>query len=64
MHVFVHAENDLFSSFAEEIQNQIITPIQQRITYVGAQHSPALIEKNINGILVELAMPNANFKMY
>ncbi len=49
MHVFVHAENDLFSSFAEEIQNQIITPIQQRITYVGAQHSPALIEKNIQG---------------
>lgn len=49
MHVFVHAENDLFSSFAEEIQNQIITPIQQRITYVGAHHSPALIERTESG---------------
>lgn len=28
MHVFVHTENDLFSSFSEEIQKQILSPFQ------------------------------------
>lgn len=31
VHVFVHAENNLFSSFSEEIQKQILTPFQERI---------------------------------
>lgn len=35
IHVFVHAENDLFSSFSEVIQKQILTPIQERIVTVG-----------------------------
>ncbi|MFM6927242.1 MAG: TIGR04552 family protein [Bdellovibrio sp.] len=38
MHVFVHAENDLFSSFAEEIQSQILTPFQDCIVYDGTSH--------------------------
>ncbi len=31
MHVFVHSENDLFSTFSEEIQKQILTPFQNCI---------------------------------
>lgn len=35
MHVFVHTENDLFSSFSEEIQKQILTPFQECIFHEG-----------------------------
>lgn len=35
IHVFVHAENDLFASFAEEIQKQILAPFQARIFHDG-----------------------------
>lgn len=35
IHVFVHAENDLFSAFSEEIQKQILSPIQQSIYHEG-----------------------------
>lgn len=35
MHVFVHSENDLFSSFSEEIQRQILTPFQNCIFHDG-----------------------------
>lgn len=35
VHVFVHAENNLFSSFSEEIQKQILTPFQERIFTEG-----------------------------
>ncbi|MBV2168216.1 MAG: TIGR04552 family protein [Bdellovibrio sp.] len=38
MHVFVHAENDLFSSFSEEIQSQILTPFQDCILHDGTTH--------------------------
>ncbi|XGC82367.1 TIGR04552 family protein [Bdellovibrio bacteriovorus] len=38
MHVFVHAENDLFSSFSEEIQSQILTPFQDCIWHDGTTH--------------------------
>ncbi|WP_295904147.1 TIGR04552 family protein [uncultured Bdellovibrio sp.] len=38
MHVFVHAENDLFSSFSEEIQSQILTPFQDCIRHDGTTH--------------------------
>jgi uncharacterized protein (TIGR04562 family) len=31
MHVFIHSETDLFSSFSEEIQKQILTPFEQAI---------------------------------
>lgn len=33
MHVFVHAETDLFSSFAEEIQKQILTPFANAVRH-------------------------------
>jgi uncharacterized protein (TIGR04562 family) len=33
MHVFVHSENDLFGFFSEEIQNQILSPIQACISH-------------------------------
>lgn len=42
MHVFVHAENDLFSSFAEEIQSQILTPFQECIRHDGTNHGTFL----------------------
>lgn len=42
MHVFVHAENDLFSSFAEEIQSQILTPFQDCIRHDGTIHGTFL----------------------
>lgn len=35
MHVFVHSEKDLFSSFSHEIQKQILTPIQDCIYHDG-----------------------------
>lgn len=38
MHVFVHAENDLFSTFSEEIQSQILTPFQECIRHDGTTH--------------------------
>lgn len=31
MHVFAHAETDLFSSFSEEIQKQILNPFEQSV---------------------------------
>lgn len=42
MHVFVHAENDLFSSFSHEIQNQILEPFQHSIINDGSQHKTYL----------------------
>jgi len=35
MHVFVHAESDLFSFFSEEIQKQILSPFEKTISHVG-----------------------------
>jgi uncharacterized protein (TIGR04552 family) len=35
IHVFVHAENDLFASFAEEIQKQILSPFQNCVYHDG-----------------------------
>lgn len=35
MHVFVHAETDLFSSFSEEIQKQILMPFENSVRHGG-----------------------------
>ncbi len=35
MHVFVHSESDLFSSFSEEIQKQILSPFQSYVCHDG-----------------------------
>lgn len=45
MHVFVHTENDLFSTFSEEIQSQILTPFHQVIFLNGNTHSTVLKSK-------------------
>lgn len=54
MHVFVHAENDLFSSFSEEIQSQILTPFQERIWHDGATHRTFIKGSGENPEMVEL----------
>lgn len=38
MHVFVHAETDLSSYFAEEVQKQILVPIQDKVFFDGKSH--------------------------
>lgn len=55
MHVFVHAENDLFSSFAEEIQAQILTPFQECIRHDGTTHSIHLhsVDTNFKDIQIK-----------
>lgn len=42
MHVFVHAESDLFSFFAGDIQAQILGPFQQAVFNDGTDHRPVL----------------------
>ncbi len=42
MHVFIHSENDLFSSYSSEIQKQILSPFEERIFYDGNQHKTFL----------------------
>lgn len=49
MHVYVHAENDLFSSFSEEIQSQILTPFQKAIYHDGTTHKASLKSLSIEG---------------
>ena len=55
MHVYVHAESDLFSSFSEEIQAQILTPIESRIYYDGTSHKTVLKSKAEGRETLELA---------
>lgn len=54
MHVFVHAENDLFSSFSEEIQSQILTPFQECIVYDGNTHRTFLKDPHSASDPIEL----------
>ncbi len=42
IHVFVHSENDLFSSFPEEIQRQILGAIEKNIMIDGSLHKTFL----------------------
>lgn len=42
MHVFIHSENDLFSSYSSEIQQQILTSFEERIYYDGNSHKTFL----------------------
>lgn len=50
MHVYVHAETDLFSAFSEEIQRQILTPIQDCIFH----EAKSTLLKAPNGNLDEI----------
>jgi uncharacterized protein (TIGR04562 family) len=49
MHVFVHSENDLFSTFSEEIQKQILTPFQASIYHEGTTGTTYLKRSEENG---------------
>src|SRR5690606_23616115 len=42
IHVFVHSEMDLFSSFSQEIQQQILTPFQKAIFHGGNERGTFL----------------------
>ncbi len=54
MHVFVHAESDLFSAFSHEIQKQIITPFQNAVRMDGSNHKPYLVSSADENQRVEL----------
>ncbi len=54
MHVFVHSENDLFSSFSEEIQKQILTPFEDAVVQTAEDESVRLVGKT-TGETVNLA---------
>ncbi|MBX2986351.1 MAG: TIGR04552 family protein [Bdellovibrionaceae bacterium] len=42
MHVYVHAESDLFSFFSEEIQAQVLGSFQQSVVHDGTRHKTYL----------------------
>jgi uncharacterized protein (TIGR04562 family) len=54
IHVFVHAESDLFTSFSEEIQRQVLTPIQETIFTDGASAKTFLKAKTDEGETIPL----------
>lgn len=54
IHVFVHAESDLFTSFSEEIQRQILTPIQESVFTDGASAKTFLKAKSDEGETIQL----------
>lgn len=54
MHVYVHAENDLFSSFSNEIQSQILAPFQSAIVNDGTTHKTLLQSQNPDRPPIEL----------
>lgn len=45
MHVFVHAETDLFSSFSEEIQKQILTPFENSVRHEGKLYLRSFVKE-------------------
>jgi uncharacterized protein (TIGR04562 family) len=54
MHMIIHLENDLFTSFTDDIQYQILRPIQEHIvigeknkTYLGNNHEIRLVDFSI-----------------
>lgn len=54
MHVYIHSESDLFTSFTEEIQSQILTPFQQAIYHDGSSHQIFLKPKAVGRTPIEL----------
>ncbi len=65
MHVFVHAENDLFSFFAEEIQKQILTPLENCIRFEGSPAHPVFRcpQRGNEGALSLHGFETKSFKM-
>lgn len=56
MHVFIHSENDLFSSYALEIQKQILSPFESRIIVDGTNHRTVLKATDSQNEDVELEL--------
>jgi uncharacterized protein (TIGR04552 family) len=54
MHVYIHSESDLFSSFTEEIQSQILTPFQSAIVHDGSSHRTYLKSQSTERNPIEL----------
>lgn len=50
MHVFVHSENDLFSTFSEEIQKQILTPFQDCIFHEGTTGTTFMKRNSVHSV--------------
>ncbi len=73
MHIIIHLENDLFTSFTDDIQYQILRPIQEHIvkgeadkTYLGNKNEIELVDFSIkpfkqtrSGVVKLLAKRNA-----
>lgn len=56
MHVFVHSENDLFSTFSEEIQKQILSPFQNCISHEGSSGTTYLRSSEESGLKDQIAL--------
>lgn len=54
MHVFVHSENDLFGSFSEQIQSQILGPFEKCIINDGNTHRTFLKSTHLDLDPIEL----------
>lgn len=62
MHVFVHTENDLFASFSEEIQRQILSPFQASVFTEGTTGTTYL--KSVSGGDEEIALEGFETKPF
>lgn len=51
IHVFVHTENDLFTSYSEEIQKQVLSDFQKFIYHDGQTHKTYLTVGDSKGYL-------------
>jgi uncharacterized protein (TIGR04562 family) len=58
MHVFVHTENDLFSSFSEDIQKQVLTPLQNCVFHDGNLHKTFLRSPHQDALLSNIEIAN------
>ncbi len=54
MHVFVHSESDLFGSFSEQIQSQILSPFEKCIVNDGNTHRTFLKSTHLDLAPIEL----------
>lgn len=63
MHVFVHAESDLFASFSEDIQKQILSPFQAAIFTEGTTGTTHLKSSKGAGI-DEIALEGFEIKPF
>lgn len=53
IHVFVHTENDLFTSYSEEIQRQVLSDVQKFVFHDGQTHKIMLANLDTKEFLPE-----------